>query len=213
MNSRYALNEHGQPISSGLRWADNEIKAVNTLYGLCMGILADGKVDDREVLFLDTWLKDHQAFLGAYPLNVVAARVADILADGVISQDECHDLYEMLGKLVGGTVEETGTAGGQATGLPLDNISGIDFFDKSFCFTGQFIFGTRAKCEQAVMDLGGRSSSNITKRLDYLVIGELASRDWVTTGHGRKIEKALHYKAQGVPMFIVGEQDWTRFVL
>jgi len=59
---------------------------VNTLYGLCMGVVADGVVQDDEVLFLDTWLKENEAFLSSYPLNVVHDRIARILSDGIITQ-------------------------------------------------------------------------------------------------------------------------------
>ena len=44
------------------------------------------------------------------------------------------------------------------------------------------------------------------------MIGELASRDWVASSHERKIEKALLYKQQGVPMFILSEEEWVKYV-
>lgn len=56
------------------------------------------------------------------------------------------------------------------------------------------------------------SSKNVTKKVNYLVIGELASRDWVASSHGRKIEKALVFKEKGVPVMMLSEKDWVGFV-
>lgn len=206
------LNDDGQPASPVFNWGDNEIKAINTLYGLCMGMIADGKVDDKEVLFLDTWLKQNAHYLDSYPLNVVHKRIEQILSDGVIDQDEREDLYTMLGQLVGGTPEETGAAGGGSNTLPIDKVDCIDFDGAVFCFTGKFIYGQRSVCEQKVVDLGASTSKTVNKKLNYLVIGELASRDWVASSHGRKIEKALLYKDKGVDLVILSEEDWVGFV-
>ncbi|MCK4842431.1 MAG: BRCT domain-containing protein [Methylococcales bacterium] len=206
------LDKHGQPNEAVFHFSNNAIKAVNTLYGLCMGVLADGKVNDREVLFLDTWLKDNLAYIDSYPLNLVAERLQDILSDGVISQQEKDDLYAMLGQLIGGTMDESGAVGGQSTQLPIDSVDCIEFQDRVFCFTGKFIRGQRSVCEELVVNLGACISKNVVKKLDYLIIGELASRDWVAASHGRKIEKALFYRQHGSSVQILSEQDWVRFL-
>jgi len=206
------LDANGQPLREGFNFSNNALKAVNTLYGLCMGVLADGKVDDNEVLFLDTWLKGNQAYIEHYPLNVLADRLDDILADGVISQQEKEDLQLMLGQLVGGTIEDTGAAGGNSTSMPIDKVECIEFDDKVFCFTGKFIRGQRSACEQLVIEKGAVAAKGVTKKLDYLVVGELASRDWVAASHGRKTEKALLYRKQGSDVLILSEQDWVGFL-
>ncbi|RRQ20689.1 hypothetical protein D6C00_00950 [Thiohalobacter thiocyanaticus] len=143
---------------------------------------------------------------------MIVARVQQILADGVVTTDEAEDLKETLSKLIGGTLEETGTASGMATQLPVDEVDQVHFDGRRYCFTGKFVYGSRKKCEQAVESLGAISVSNITKQLDYLVIGTLASRDWLHTSHGRKIEKAIENKNKGSSLLIVAEEDWARTV-
>jgi len=118
----------------------------------------------------------------------------------------------MLGDLIGGGFHETGAAGGTSTQFPVDEIAEIDFAGATFCFTGKFIFGQRSACEEVVIALGAVASKNVTKKVNYLVIGELASRDWVASSHGRKIEKALYFKEKGVPVMILSEKDWVGFV-
>ena len=65
--------------------------------------------------------------------------------------------------------------------------------NRTFAFTGRFAYGTRGACEEAVRRIGGWVEPNVTKHADYLIIGTFASRDWLQTGYGRKILKAVEY--------------------
>ena len=162
-----------------------------------------------EVLFLDTWLKDNPEILNDWPANIIASRIEAILADGIIMKEEAEDLQETLAQIVGGNIEETGVAGGLSTQLPVDPNPAIEIPDRTFVFTGKFIYGPRSKCQKAIIELGGSVAKNISKSLDYLVIGALASTDWKYTSHGRKIEKAVKYRDSGCRIVIVAEQDWV----
>jgi hypothetical protein len=44
------------------------------------------------------------------------------------------------------------------------------------------------------------------------VIGEIGSRDWIHSTHGRKIEKAMDYNGRGCRIAIVGEQHWHGYL-
>jgi hypothetical protein len=48
----------------------------------------------------------------------------------------------------------------------------------------------------------------LVRQLAYLIIGEIGSRDWIHSTHGRKIEKALEHNAGGARIAIIGEQHW-----
>ncbi len=196
----------------GIHLANNEIKAVNTLYGLIMGITADQIVNDDEIHFLNLWLKDNEIYTHTFPLNIVKQRIDDILADNIITNEEREDFYQTLTKLIGGDFQETGAAGGFSTGYGIEEPDLLIIQGSTFCLTGAFITGTRNKCEQIISQLGGIPTSSITKKLDYLVIGALASRDWIATNHGRKIEKAMHYKEKGYPVTILNEETWAKFI-
>ncbi len=52
---------------------------------------------------------------------------------------------------------------------------------------------------------GGRIS-NVTKSLDYLVVGGMGSAEWKHGSYGLKIEKAVTYREAGVPLRIVHEE-------
>ena len=185
---------------------------MDSLYGLCSGLLADQKLTDEEIIFLDTWLKEHSDICKDFPANVISSRVRDVLADGIITEEERADLYETISKMLGGTLEDTGVVDGLATRLPVDEVDRIEIPGRRFCFTGKFVYGPRSKCERAVIEMGGEVLKNITAKLDYLVIGTFASRDWAHTSHGRKIEKALEYKEKGRKIFIVAEETWVKHI-
>jgi NAD-dependent DNA ligase len=83
----------------------------------------------------------------------------------------------------------------------------IDFVDRAFCFTGKFFSGTRSWCEEQVARRGAHCGA-ITRDLNFLIIGEIGSRDWIHSTHGRKIEKAIEYNERGCSIGIIGEQYW-----
>jgi NAD-dependent DNA ligase len=210
MTDRYT-DANGQP-EPAFHLANNEIKAVNTLYGIIMGMAADRVVTDSEIYFLDLWLKENNAYTKTYPLKPLKKRVADILSDGIVTQEERDDLYQILLQMQGNNFFQTGAAGGFSNAEILEEPAYLHIKDALFCLTGQFISGPRDRCENALARFGGIPSKNVTRDLSYLIIGTLISRDWIASGHGRKIEKALYYKQKGRPITILSEESLLNFI-
>jgi NAD-dependent DNA ligase len=206
------LDADGQP-GRGFNAAANIHKALATLVGICSGLIADGQLNDSEILFLDTWLRDNEELCETWPAEVIAARVRAVLDDGIITEEERADLTETLAQLLGGNPTEDGATGGLATRLPVDLIAPEDhgIAGRTFCLTGKFLYGPRSRCQAAITSRGGLISANVTQTVHYLVIGTLASRDWKHPSHGLKIEKAMEYKKTR-PLFIVAEEDWTKLL-
>lgn len=193
---------------------DNRLlkRSCESLLGIATGMLVDNKLDDNEILFLDTWLKEHGDIANTWPGDVIHRRVQQILTDGVITDTERESLKTTLAELIGGTFTETGAVEGGPTSLPIEQVDQIEFKDRRFCFTGTFLYGTRKACEKAVEDRGGEACKNVIMGLDYLVIGTLVTRDWANTSHGRKIEKAMNYKSREFPITIISEEQWVAFL-
>jgi NAD-dependent DNA ligase len=187
-------------------------RCCESLLGICAGLVADSKLNDEEIRFLDTWLADSSNLCFSWPGEVLVARIKSVLSDGKITEEEREYLKKTLRDLLGGTLEETGAAGGMATKLPLNEVKVIEIKGSSFCFTGEFLFGTRKACEKAVTERGGVSWPAVKMDLNYLVIGTMASREWAHSTHGRKIEKALEYQNKGCSVLIVGEEQWVQFL-
>jgi len=187
-------------------------RSCESLLGICTGLLADNHLSDNEIHFLDTWLADHDDIANTWPGEILVKRIRSVLADGIIDEDEREYLRSTLSDLIGGVLEETGATFGISTQLPLDSVDDIQIEDHSFCFTGNFLYGTRAACHKATEDRAGKVSKSVLMSLDYLVIGTMTSREWAHTSHGRKIEKAMHYKSKGKPIAIISEEQWIQAI-
>ncbi len=205
------LDEHGQPRIKGFNWHHNFTKSVESLLGLCKGLLADNVLNEEEIIFLDTWLKENEQITDAWPANIIADRVQAVLDDGVITQEEAEDLKSTLERIVGSGLQD-GVVAGMATRLPIQKVDALDFEARLFCLTGKFVYGPRQKCENAITDRGGVVHPRVVAYSDYLVIGTLTSRDWAHTSHGRKIESAIKANEEGSAIKIIAEEDWTRFL-
>lgn len=185
-------------------------RGCESLIGICSGLIADGELNDKEIVFLSTWLAENESIAQTWPGEAVFSRVREVLADGVVTDSERAYLVATLEGLVGGSFSDTGAIGDGPNTLPINDDAVVEAAGKSFCFTGQFIFGTRTACEQAVENRGGLVSGTVAKKTNYLVIGNLASRAWKNTSHGTKIEHAVQLQSQGTSIQIISEARWVR---
>ncbi|MFQ2272188.1 BRCT domain-containing protein, partial [Aeromonas enteropelogenes] len=67
------------------------------------------------------------------------------------------------------------------------------------------------QCEETAQQLGAIPQNSVTQKLDYLIIGELSSRDWRFSSYGRKIEKAMLLQEKGHSVRIVTEEAWLAY--
>lgn len=209
MNERkHLLDGDAQPDPSFN--SDRRIGRGNSeLIGFVRGILADGHLSGQEVLALERWFKANPDLWHEFPCNLLLTRLLKATADGHVDEDEIRDISEMLTLLIG---EQSGSVEGasMATALPLDNPEPpLVFQDRGFVLTGKFAYGPRSVCEEAIAGRGGVCLSAISKKTNILVIGTLGSRDWRESTHGRKIEKAVEYRDNGIPLVIVCENHWV----
>ncbi len=187
-----------------------DTKSIQTLLGICTGIISDEVIADKEIAFLRTWLLEHQSICNTWPANSIHYKIEEILADGIITDDERVALMQLLQQLTGNYFAETGAAAVESPILPIDDDPSIFFKNMTYCFTGQFLYGTRAACERAVLKLGSMPLDTISKKLNYLVIGSMVSTQWVQESYGRKIEKAVKLRDQdGHEIAIISERQWS----
>ncbi len=203
------LDQHNQPLDERWNAARRADRTIHEMLGLVKGIIADGIVSVEETIILNNWIAANPEASQMWPGDVLTDRLRSIFEDGVVTDEERNDLLHFLEQVTGerSFIED----GNAATRLPLDEPPPqLCFQSQVFVFTGRFLFGTRARCEQAVCQRGGVCEGIITQRTNALVIGNLGSRDWIHTSFGRKIQKAVEYKRKGIGLSIVGEEHWTR---
>ena len=125
-------------------------RLIDELIGICRGVIADGVVDEREAIFLGQWIENHREVADKWPVNVVYARVTEMLCDGILSIDEKAELLSTLRDLTGEGSELQQP--NQSTSLPLTRPEPVvDFEGKVFSLTGKFVFGSSIECEETIL--------------------------------------------------------------
>ncbi len=183
-------------------------RQIDTLIGLSKGIIANGKVDQAEAEFLQTWLVQNEEAQNPIILNLLD-KVEYMLNDNLLDKDESDDLFKTL-HLISGEKTELGEVA-KTSSLPICSPTPkIHFTQKNFLFTGTCVYGTRKECQSSIEKLGGINAKSVTKTLDYLVLGTYVTDSWIHENFGRKIEKAMEYRDSGIPLSIVTEEHWIR---
>lgn len=185
-------------------------RQIDELIGVARGLIADNRVNQEEVLFLEKWLAANIELSDQPLIRTLYERIAEILADGLVDDDEKLQLLDTLNQLAERDFELGEVL--KPTTLPICHPApDLIFKGRMYCFTGTFIYGQRKYCEEAITVRGG-SISNVTKKLNVLVIGSYATDSWKHSSFGEKIAKASQYRDSGIPLSIVTEQHWRRFL-
>ncbi len=168
---------------------------------MAKGILADDVLADSEIKCLEKWLKANPFASNCYPVDVLSEALSKVDTNNITENDRSI-IFNILNKIVGGEqlIEN------QSSKLPLDEPQPeIEIKDHTFCLTGTFTYGPRSIIKQKIEEMGGVVLERVTKKLDYLVIGDLASRDWIHTSYGTKIETAVEYREKNNKPSILSE--------
>lgn len=182
-------------------------RQINELIGLSRGLVADNAINQAEVEYLQKWLVANIGVTGNPMIAKLYCRVNEMLSDHVVDDREASELLETLKNISGGNFELGELL--KSSTLPLDEPPPkVSFEGKSFCFTGTFAFGCRKDCEEAIVQRGGVAGS-LTKKTNYLVIGVYATESWAHSSYGRKIEKAVVMRDEGLPICLIGEEHWV----
>ncbi|VUS91223.1 BRCT domain-containing protein [Klebsiella spallanzanii] len=84
---------------SKFSYLKNRDKLFANLISIIDGILSDGALDQKEILYLDTWLLESQEISDNYCVKAIRHRISDVLADGVIDETEIKFLKADLIKI------------------------------------------------------------------------------------------------------------------
>jgi NAD-dependent DNA ligase len=191
---------------------DDKVAGIEELLGFLVGIAADGQLNDKEVGALYKWLASNQLIRDKWPASIVVERVATILEDGIITDDERQDLMGIIQQFTDNSIATGGMSLEASVEVWEDAIDAIKVTGSTFCLTGDFVAGSRNSIDKKLRNLGATVSTSVNKSVDYLVIGTLASSDWLYTSHGRKIEKALHLKRKGIEVKTITERTMLKLI-
>src|SRR5690606_32072412 len=186
---------------------------LQTLQGICHGILADGIINEKEVRDLEKWLEQNTHLSTYYPYDEIRSLMLSIVSDGIIEEEEILILKAYLNQFVNIENKEIAKQIDQETADI--NISGhctsdpnIEFDGKTFCVTGVLKSGNRSELENLISDMGGITTKTVTKKTDYLIVGDNGNPAWAFACYGRKVEKALEMRKSGHQICLVHEFDF-----
>ncbi len=186
------------------------VKSLNSLMGILSGMVSDGELNDKEILFLKTWSLENPHIAGEYPANIIYRRIHEVLLDNLITEEERTHLLSELKNISGNDFSNTGSALPEQIASIFDDDPHIVFEENEFVFTGDFLFGTRPACTQATLKRGATVKDYVTQNTNYLVIGSRCSPAWIVDNFGRKIQKAADMANSGeFEISIIREVDWS----
>lgn len=183
-------------------------RAVEHMIGLVTGVIADRNLHDLEIQLLRTWLDENSLVTQTWPGFVVARKVEEVMADGIITEAERAHLLSVLRELAAADFGITGCSSPEVAALPINDVVTVILKNAGVCHTGEFLFGTRAACERITLKAGGMPVDSVTRRTDLLVVGTRVSPNWAHTSFGRKIQKAAELQESGHPIEIISERRW-----
>lgn len=188
---------------------------IQRLEGMLHGILADGEITDLEVQGLSKWLFDNEHLKDSYPYDELCSLVAAISFDGKIDENERNTLKTFIA----GFVDVKNMASIDSNEIEklkkkitVGGICALDpeiaFKDRLFCLTGVFTKSNCSEIASLINIRGGFCKDGITKDTDYLVVGSDGNPCWAFSCYGRKVEKAVQMRMEGIPITIVSEVDF-----
>lgn len=216
----YILTEDGkqdvlwlcQKLTSHTSFYDQVTNDIQKLHGILGGIIADGVITEKELIGLREWLIQHEHLRTCWPYDEIDSIVTSVMADKKINEEENKILTAVFSDFLSFYDDRVITS---PPILEASQISGIcavcpeiQFKNSTFCFTGTSSRHKRQELEKLVVRLGGKFTKNVSKSLNYLVIGAEGNPCWTYACYGRKVEAAINLRKEGHRLLLVHENDF-----
>lgn len=187
---------------------------LQTLQGICHGILADGIIEDEEIKRLHDWLDENDHLSTYWPYDELRSLVLSIISDKRIEEEERLVLSAFIFQFV--DIKDDGVKKKILSQIEDIKISGhctsdpqVEFEGKTFCITGVLKSGSRSAIQKTISSLGGIPVNTISRKTDYLIVGDNGNQAWAFSCYGRKVEKAIELRKEGHIIIIIHEFDFN----
>lgn len=212
--SKEFLNRDGQP-PSGINANKVRARQQAELAGILKGVACDNIITPNEAKFVYEWINLHRQVEDGvtYTELIEELQSLELKTRGAFDDPELlQSVLKTIHKLVNG-----GSHIPSPTDLTIDIADEIEageviFQDKQFCFTGKLKLGPRNKAHEMTKLRNGVVADSVTNKLDYLVCGDLGSRDWSQSSFGEKIRHALCVRKSGGRLLIIKETVWAEAI-
>ena len=146
---------------------------LQTLQGLCHGILADGEINTQEIIGLEKWLDDNQHLSNYYPYDELRTVLLKILKDSVVDEEEQLLLKAYFKEFVKLNDDQlTKKINEETESILIKGLCAYDpeisFDGTHFTLSGNFVRGPKSSVEQRIENLGGQIQKNVVQKTNYL---------------------------------------------
>ncbi len=86
------------------------------------------------------------------------------------------------------------------------------FYQQSIVFTGLLSSMSRPEAQKIIADIGGINSNSVSKKTNFLIVGQQDYRIVGDDGMSNKQERALQLKEQGIEIEILSEEDFLKSI-
>ncbi len=190
---------------------ESAVSPMQELAGFLTGVASDGVLNDEEVDSLNNWLNANAAIKRQWPVTLIVRRLRKVVRAGFIADDMRKDLLKTIARITGSDPNDR-LSYQASINVWEDRLEAVKVRGKMFCLTGEFVSESRDSMAARLQEMGADISPNVHRNVDYLVIGTLASLDWLYGSHGRKIEKALLLKRDGYDIKVVTERSLLKYL-
>lgn len=189
--------------------------SIQQLEGILHGIMADNEISDNEIINLSNWMEDKEFLKGTYPFDEIDSLLVSVLQDGVISEDERNILKAFFGNFIDTKISyninefEIKSLQNKYSVQGICTVSPeISFEGKTFSFTGTSSKAKRSEIAEIIENKGGIFKNSVVRKTDYLIVGDDGNPCWAFSCYGRKVEKAMQLRKEGLPLIIIHENDF-----
>lgn len=149
----------------------------------------DKKITNYKINQLYKWIIDNQQYQKIYPFKQLIIKLEMIINKKQINSIEETEILSLIKNFFK---------------PELDQVD-LEFKDKVFCLTGKFDFGEKEQLEKLINLKQGITSKNVTKKVDYLILGNKGDSSYKYGRYGAKTNKALMMKNEGHKIELVSE--------
>lgn len=189
--------------------------SIQFLSGLIHGIMSDNEINEQEIHMLQKWLNANDYLSGTYPFDEIESLIMTVLLDGKITDEEKEILKAYFSNFVDtkrsynlSEPELMAMRDKYSIGGICSICQEIDFDNTVFCFTGASLKASRKEIAELIEKLGGTYKNTVTKKTQYLIVGNQGNPCWAFSCYGRKIEDAIKLRQAGQKLIIVNETDF-----
>lgn len=179
----------------------------NYFNGYLKGIACDNKISKAELELTMGLVERMPVLANDNRVQQLVNVIGSALDDGKIDPDESDEICDWISRIVGDSFADTGisTAEDQATGLDFESSINLSEIKQSVVAVTGLFDGplSRKQIIARLKTMGTTISNNVSKKVDFLIIANEASKHWATTNAGTKLLKAHDLKSKtGKPRLV-----------